>query len=372
MTNPFNQFNPVLMAHEAGNNVNPDVPKPVEPVPVVAPTVETPAPVTAPAETPVVTEEVTTTPTTDSTVADTAPEPDTESGTTAQVEELDELDKAMAEVAEEEEAAAKAAEEEEASPFYDPDVLEEMTLEQREQFFPHVDYLAVRISSKKLEAENHLGKKVVARDAYPSTMLYIPKLDLCNNPKHAEIAQELYARWVKVQCQQEETEAWKAWARSQPMADGSKELPPFVNNHKEPEKNEKSAFAFFNGMMLPIVTDMDSIEDVLYPTTHDDWVEWCLKGGFWDVMVAFYKTMKSGMADKDPKEVLQARTLASRIHANGMNPNYFNALCARLDALNDCTIPAVVEVKERHQFSRFYAYHKKRIAAVNDTPADIF
>ena len=348
MSNPFAQFNPVFQAHATGEPVNAEVS-------VVAP--QQHQQVVTPQVTPV-----------QEAVVPVEPVQPVEP--VEAVEEPDALEALMKEASEQEAVETEAAESD--SPFLDPDTLEIMTLEEREEFFAYDKYLAVRISSKKLDAEDHKGKKVIAREGYPSTVLYVPKLDFCNNPKHAEIGNELYARWIKTTCQQEENAVWRNWAATPPFADGSRENPPFVTNHREPTKNEAAAFAFFNGMLLPLVTDMETIEDALYPTTHDDWVEWCLKGGFWDVMVEFYKTLKSNMAQKSPDEIKTARTLASRIHANGMKPDLFKVFCERLDALDRCTVPEVVAAKAKSDFSRYYKYHVKRINAPQETAADIF
>ena len=349
MTNPFATYNPVFQAHTAGQEVNPEVVAPAAPVAPAEPTAPV---VTAPVVTPEVVPEVV---------------------VVAPVQEAipveDPLDALMQEEADRE---ANEADEESESLDLDPDMLEAMTLEEREEFFTHDKYIPVRISSKKLDAEDSKGKKVVAREGYPSTVLYVPKLDFCNNPQHAEIGNELYARWIKTTCQQEENAVWRSWAATPPFADGSREAAPFVTNHREPAKNEAAAFAFFNGLLLPLVTDMETIEDTLYPTTHDDWVEWCLKGGFWDVMVAFYRTVAPDMAQKTPEQIKTSRTMASRIHADGIKPDLLNIFCGRLDAIERCTVPDVVAAKTKYDFSRYYKYHLKRINTPKETAADIF
>ena len=349
VNNPFaGGFNPVLVAHATGTEVNPDVKimqeTPTAPVPVT-PVVETPVPVE------VVSTAVPTPP-----VEPTAP--------------IDEFEAAMSGETTEEEATAEESHEED-SKFLDPDLLESMTLAQRKEFFDS-SYMAVRITSKLFHAENHLGKKVVAREGYPTTTLYIPKLDFCNDPNAVVIANELYARYIKARAQSEENTAWKDWAKLPPYADGTRPDAPFVTNHREPENNEKAAFAFFNGMLIPVVTDFEVVYDDLFPTTHDDWVEWVTKGGFWDLMVTFYAAIKSPMGNRTEAQINQAKAVASRIHAINTGANTLQNFNARMVAIKECQAPDVVAEKEKCNFDRFYAYHEKKITAEPESAADIF
>ena len=345
VNNPFaGGFNPVLVAHATGTEVNPEVnvmqETPTAPVtPVPTPTTETTA---------VANEQVTASP----------------------VAPVDEFEAAMSGETTENETPTEEATEED-SKFLDADLLESMTLAQRKEFFDS-SYMAVRITSKLFHAENHLGKKVVAREGYPTTTLYIPKLDFCNDPNAVVIANELYARYIKARAQSEENTAWKDWAKLPPYADGTRPDAPFVTNHREPEKNEAAAFAFFNGMLLPVVTDFEVVYDDLFPTTHDDWVEWVTKGGFWDLMVTFYAAIKSPMGNRTEAQINQAKAVASRIHAINTGANTLQNFNARMVAIKECQVPEVVAEKEKCNFDRFYAYHEKKITAEPETAADIF
>lgn len=352
VNNPFaGGFNPVLVAHSAGTEVNPEVKvmQEIPATPVSTPVVETPAPAVV---------ETVKTETVDTTTTTTQPAP------------VDEFEAAMSGETTEEEAMAEESHEED-SKFLDPDLLESMTLDQRKAFFDS-SYIQVRITSKLFHAENHLGKKVVAREGYPNTTLYIPKLDFCNDPNAVVIANELYARYIKARAQAEENTAWKDWAKLPPYADGTRPDAPFVTNHREPENNEKAAFAFFNGMLLPVVTDPEVIYDDLFPTTHDDWVEWVTKGGFWELMVSFYAAIKSPMGNRTEAQINQAKAVASRIHAINTGANTLANFNARMNAIKECQAPEVLEAKDKCNFERFYAYHEKKITAEPETAADIF